>query len=266
MIVSKLQGGLANQIFQWAYGKSLSVTHNTELYLDTSFYNNQSGCTPREFSLSKFPNLNFKLFNLDKYLENPCKLNLINDESNFRNIDFKSDIHYYLNGYWCSERYFEDNKHIIIDSLSYDDDFINKVKNSIYKEVFNKKVVSIHIRRTDYITSNGYHPVIPISYYEKALATIKDYDLVYVFSDDIEWCKNNLLFDNILFVEGLDDIEDMWLMSLCKNNIIANSTFSWWGAWLNKNPDKKVISPNNWFGEHVNINQNNIIPENWIKI
>ena len=65
MIVSKLQGGLANQIFQWACGKSLSVTHNTELYLDTSFYNNQSGCTPREFSLNKFPNLDFKLFNLD---------------------------------------------------------------------------------------------------------------------------------------------------------------------------------------------------------
>jgi hypothetical protein len=70
----------------------------------------------------------------------------------------------------------------------------------------------------------------------------------------------------MIFIEGYDDVEDMWLMSLCKNNIIANSTFSWWGAWLNKNTDKKVISPNNWFGENVNINQNNIIPENWIKI
>lgn len=265
MIISKLQGGLANQIFQWAYGKSLSTKNNTDLYLDTSFYNNQQGCTPRKFSLNKFPNLDLKLFDVNKISEN-INIYLINDDSTFIDINYNNDNHYYLNGYWCSEIYFEENKKIIAESLSYDDNFINKIKDSVYKYVLDKNVVSIHIRRTDYVTSNGYHPVLPISYYEEALKIIKDYDLLYVFSDDIEWCKNNLRFDNIHFVEGLDDIEDLWLMSLCKNNIIANSTFSWWGAWLNKNPDKKVISPNNWFGNHVNINQSNIVPKNWIRI
>ena len=133
-----------------------------------------------------------------------------------------------------------------------------------YEFINNVRTTSIHVRRGDYV-NHWLHHIDLRNYYNFCFKQFENVHY-YICSDDIEWCKNNLLFDNILFVEGLDDIEDMWLMSLCKNNIIANSTFSWWGAWLNKNPDKKVISPNNWFGNHVNINQNNIIPENWIKI
>ena len=68
------------------------------------------------------------------------------------------------------------------------------------------------------------------------------------------------------FVEGHSEVEDLWLMSLCKHNIIANSSFSWWGAWLNNNPNKKVIAPKKWFGDHVNLNTSDLLPESWIKI
>jgi hypothetical protein len=70
----------------------------------------------------------------------------------------------------------------------------------------------------------------------------------------------------MVFVDGNDDVEDMWLMSICNNNVIANSSFSWWGAWLNSNPNKKVIAPNNWFGSQTNLNTSDIIPDNWIKL
>ena len=126
--------------------------------------------------------------------------------------------------------------------------------------------ISIHIRRTDYVTSNGYHPVQSIEYYKQAIEIIGDYDNIFVFSDDINWCKENLKFDNMIFVDGNDDVEDMWLMSICNHNVIANSSFSWWGAWLNNNPDKKVIAPNNWFGSQTNLNTNDLIPNTWIKI
>jgi hypothetical protein len=92
------------------------------------------------------------------------------------------------------------------------------------------------------------------------------YDNILVFSDDISWCKDNLKFDKMNFIEGLDNVEDMWLMSLCDNNIIANSSFSWWGAWLNSNFNKKVIAPLHWFGDSANLNTSDIIPTNWIRI
>jgi hypothetical protein len=269
MIISKLQGGLGNQMFQWAYGMSLSVKHNLPFYLDISFYENQFGCTPRNFSLEKFPNLDFKLFkgwdSLHKNFSTP-QAKIIKDDSIFREIEIQENFLYYLEGYWGSEKYFSENSDIIHRCLSYDNNFIEKIKNSIYKKVFINNVTSLHIRRTDYVTSNGYHPVQPITYYMEALSFIKEYDFLYVFSDDIEWCKKNLQFENILFVEGLDDLEDMWLMSLCKNNIIANSTFSWWGAWLNRNSNKIVISPSRWLGPSAGIIENDIIPPGWIKI
>ena len=124
----------------------------------------------------------------------------------------------------------------------------------------------MHIRRTDYTTSNGYHPVQTVEYYKKALEIIGEYDKLFIFSDDIEWCRNNLKFDNMIFIEGNTDIEDLYLISLCKHNIIANSSFSWWGAWLNKNPNKKVIAPSKWFGDMANLNESDIVPEGWIRI
>ena len=93
-----------------------------------------------------------------------------------------------------------------------------------------------------------------------------DTDYFLVFSDDIEWCKNNITGDNIVYIDSEIDYIDLYLMARCDNNIIANSSFSWWGAWLNKNENKKVVAPTLWFGQVVGEDTNDIIPENWIKI
>ncbi len=267
MIISKIQGGLANQIFQWAYGKYLSVKYLTPLYLDISFYQTQFGVTRREFSLNKFPNISFNLLPHDKNISNwsneltKTKLTKLNDNFDYFELKYQGDSHYYLDGYWQSEKYFIEIEDIIRQNLKPSELILKKLKSKYSIQ----NSVSIHVRRTDFLTSNGFHPVQPIEYYESALKLI-DYDNILILSDDIEWCKNNLKFNNMVFVEGNDDIEDLWLMSLCNHNIISNSSFSWWGAWLNTYKDKKIISPRKWFGDSVRIDANKIIPEDWVKI
>lgn len=256
MIVTKLQGGLGNQMFQWAYGKALSIIHNTSLYLDTSFYINQTVNTPRNYELNKFHNIKYQ----EPKIENKPIIQ-INDNFNYTELLYNENNNYFLNGFWQSEKYFLNVSELIKEQLQPTTETREKLKKQI-----TGKSVSLHIRRTDYVTSNGFHPVQTFDYYDKALEIIGDYDQLLVFSDDINWCKKNLKYENILFVENQDNVEDMWLMSLCDHNIIANSSFSWWGAWLNQNEDKIVIAPNNWFGPQSNLNESDIIPSNWIKI
>lgn len=253
MIVSKLQGGLGNQLFQWAYGFNLSRIFKKEFHIDLNFYNNQSGVTPRKFELDKFPNLKWS-----KFEYNNQNFTRITDSFNFFKLPISNESNYYLDGYWQSEKYFEESSKEISDSLKPTNETTKKLN-----EFISQDCVSIHIRRTDYVTSNGFHPVQDIEYYKKGLSIIGKYDKILVFSDDINWCKNNLKLNNTIFINNLSDIENLWLMSMCKNNIIANSSFSWWGAWLNKNPNKIVISPSKWFGPQANLNTSDIIPKNW---
>jgi hypothetical protein len=268
MIITKLQGGIGNQLFQWAYGKYLSVKYQTPLYLDLDYYINVNKIdTKREFSFDKFSNLEYNILpnkNISSWsTENKYRIQTLNDNFIFSELNYDYDSHYFLNGYWQSEKYFSSISHLIKDNLKPNSSVIDKLSQ---RYPIDKNCVSLHIRRTDYVTSNGYHPVQSIEYYQKALEIVGSYDHLLVFSDDIKWCKENLNFENMIFVEGNDDVEDLWLMSMCKNNIIANSSFSWWGAWLNSNVNKKVVAPENWFGDQTNLDYSDIIPQSWIKI
>ncbi len=258
MIITKLQGGLGNQMFQWAFGKHLSHQYNVPLFLETSFYKqNIPGVTKRSFSLNKFPNLKYEL--VENAKDNGRQFIKFSEPSSFSELSYNPSYNYYLDGYFQNEDYFNISSDIIREELKPNNDFLKKIESI----PLNKNTISIHIRRTDYITSNGYHPVQSLDYYKSSIEMIGDYDHIFVFSDDINWCKENLKFDNMIFIEGNDEVEDIWLMSLCKNNIIANSSFSWWSAWLNKNENKKVIYPKNWFGPQVNSLVS--VPKNWIK-
>ncbi len=264
MIISKLQGGLANQLFQWAYGKHLSIKYQTPLFFDISFYQNQGNDTNREFALNKFPDLTYNILPLNwRKSLNTGQIATIRDNFNYYALDIVSEKKYYLDGFWQSEKYFKESENEIRKELQPDADFKIRLINILPT---NSNIVSMHIRRTDYFKSKGFHPIQSIEYYTKALDIIGEYDFIFVFSDDISWCEENLKFKNMIFIKGQSDIEDMLLMSMCTHNIIANSTFSWWGAWLNSNPDKIVVAPSQWFGNKVKLNTIDIIPDNWVRI
>ena len=258
MIVVKIQGGLGNQMFQYAHGRFLSEKFNLDLKLDTSFYDNyDSKSTLREFQLNSFENIKSNISIIDDIdFSNFYK---IGEHFSYIKIPYIENCKYYLDGYWQSEKFFIELSELIRKDFEPSKSILNKILENPLSDT----TISLHVRRGDYLTSNGFHPVQSINYYQKAIETIGEYDNIFVFSDDIKWCKENLKFKNMIFIEGLSDLEDLHLMSMCKHNIIANSSFSWWGAWLNKNPNKIVVSPTIWFN---GLNSSDIIPENWIRI
>ena len=292
MIIVKLMGGLGNQMFQYAIGRVLSKLNKTELYLALSLYNHQHNTdTPRSYELDIFPNIDSKippnkilgkfthLRKLKLLLNHYLNLNLQTYPQNWiRENDHKFHPgilklrgNYLLDGYWQTEKYFKKYRKQIFKDFSFPKK-ISKKNKLIIEQIRKKNSVSIHVRRGDYVTSkktNRYHGVCTIAYYKKAVSLINKLvkkPWFVVFSDDPNWCKKHLpVPKNSLFVSHntkTNSFEDMRLMSLCKHNIIANSSFSWWGAWLNANKNKIIIAPQKWL-KGANVNQSNIVPGNW---
>lgn len=190
------------------------------------------------------------------------KLDYIESDFHFKEIpDLEEDFN--LVGYFQSEKYFEHCKDKIREAFYIDCELL---KN--YITTIGKKVSSIHIRRGDYVNLKDYHPLCSMEYYTEAIKIMKSkgHDKFLIFSDDIEWCKLKFIGDEFEFSEGRSEITDMYLMSSCHSHIIANSSFSWWGAWLNENEDKKVIAPKQWFGDLVKHNTKDLIPKGWYRV
>ncbi len=293
MIIVRLKGGLGNQMFQYACGRALSEKNKRTLLLDlTSLLHRPSNpsSTVRNYELDVFniqerftflSRLNKKISNSNLFYKINSKLDILKDqleivkkindkEMGFDEQFFKIKGKIYLDGYWQSEKYFKDiediiRKEFILKSMGEE---ANKIKKVIEKE---KNSVSIHIRRGDYVNNPktlAIHGVCSIDYYKRAIKYINKKTKgvkFFVFSDDIPWVKENLELKNVFFVSNsnIKAEEDLFLMSLCKNNIIANSSFSWWGAWLNKNREKIVVAPQNWFN---NKKEKDIVPLSWIRI
>ncbi len=264
MKIIKIKGGLGNQLFQYAYGRKLQIKDNKKIVFDTSFFEKKIKDTSRPFLLDKF-NINLDTFKNIKRNKIQLFLNKLKDTLFLRII---KDYNFYQN-----EKYFIEIKDVILK------EFILKNELSIgAKEVENtikqtQNSTSIHIRRGDYITNNKYnkhHGVCDLNYYKKAIDYIKQNTqshLFFIFSDDIDWVKNNLNIDNVIYVSNIKikDYEELYLMSLCKNNIIANSTFSWWAAYLNKNQNKIVILPKQWT-TNKSSKQLDISVKNWVEL
>jgi hypothetical protein len=241
--------GLGNMLFQIATISSLAKDNN---------------------AIATFPDIgrpeygSYSTSLLDKIYIKPPNINLIsNAESSFDYHDLKYIPNSIYKGYFQSEKYFKHNRDYIL-NLFKNQNIIKQIQK-LYPNISNNSI-SLHVRRGDYINLSEFHPLQTIDYYNQAIEFIGSYKNIFVFSDDIEWCKQNLTYDNMIFVEKQTDVFDLIAMSLCSNNIIANSTFSWWGAWLNENPNKVVIAPKNWFGIKRNLDDSNIVPESWIKI
>lgn len=189
-------------------------------------------------------------------------------ESGFHYGELKDlpDDNVALSGYFQSEKYFKGYENEIRNLfMSYDVNLNDEIKNILETQ----NTCSIHVRRGDYLKLPNHHPTQNMNYYMKAIKQMPKDSIFLIFSDDIAWCKENFpdLPEKFIFVEGNKDYEDLYIMSHCKNNIICNSTFSWWGAWLNNNPDKKVIAPSKWFGSALEgHNTDDLYCEGWIKI
>lgn len=291
MIIVKLIGGLGNQLFQYALGRHLAHIHETELKLDVAGFETYK---LHSYSLDKFNIVeNFatkeEIKKFIKYRKKNGRIwflynRLIADESMYvqeRQFNFdprvlRSKNSAYIDGFWQTEKYFKAIEEIIRK------EFTLKTKISDYSAqiagyINNANSVSIHIRRGDYATdekTNKYHGLCSLEYYHEAIKEIAkkiDKPHFFIFSDDPEWAKKNLILDfPATYVDGNKsdkNYEDLYLMSLCKHQIIANSSFSWWGAWLNQNKNKIVFAPKKWFNyTKSSVNTNDIIPDSWIKI
>ena len=178
----------------------------------------------------------------------------------------------YIDGYFQSYKYFDKYSDKI--RQMFHPSTLEEINLKIDFPIFDQSVGAIHIRRTDYLEYAHIHPILTReNYYDTAIEELSSkVDHWLICSDDIEWAKQNFShLTNVTFSEGRTDYEDMWLMSLCNHFIIANSTFSWWSAWLSKNKDKNILCPQEWFGsswyhDHPGQHVNDLIPTNWRRI
>lgn len=293
MIVSKLISGLGNQLFQYAIGRQISIEKNTSLKLDITFFESQdlrsyklnnyninadiASNEELKYFLYKYNNhlLSSKVFRKAEKLLPRTKRKLFKEEIpwQFEPELFKVSSNIYIDGYWQHYKYFENIHPAIFKELTIKNPytgFIESIINDINK---NESSVSIHIRRGDYITdkqANNLMGVLPLSYYHSAINLIMQRianPSFFIFSDDLEWARHNLNISSpCYYIDGGKDYFDLDLMSKCKHNIIANSSFSWWGAFLNKNINKIVIAPKQWvLPEDINKKIELIFPS-WIKL
>lgn len=290
MIISRITSGLGNQLFQYATARQLALKNHTGLYLDLSYYRYQYETdTPRNFKLDQFSipyrELQDSVF---QYLSKATKL--LPNRSLPPLCLFLKEKHFHfdesvvraragcliLEGFWQSERYFRESADTIRRELT-----LTKTPSAEFKRYealirTTQTPVSIHVRRGDYVNHPEFSQTfgfVGIDYYTEALrrlsATLNE-PVLYVFSDDKEWVRQHLpLPETAVYVENTgpdSDVADLVLMSRCSHHIIANSSFSWWGAWLNPKPDKLVITPKQWYKNQPTWNTKDLLPEAWLAI
>ena len=274
MTIVKLKGGLGNQMFQYAAGLAVAIHNEDSLLLDISNYKNQSiKDTPRSYELSAFT-ISYSQTTLIK--ENPVialikKIKNKISPPNPYTFDASVFASYILDGVFQNELYFADIREQILKefTLRVESDKVQETKKYI-KSITS---VSIHIRRGDYVSNvhaNAYHGILPVTYYKNAyqeiVKQIGSNFTLFVFTDDVEWANKNIKFHPQTFMmstHSFGNAEELTLMSYCNHNIISNSSFSWWAAWLNQNPNKIVIAPQQWTAKNI---ENDIIPKTWKKI
>lgn len=290
MIITKMQGGLGNQMFQYAMAKAIAKKNKDKFKIDLSFYTNQK---LRQYELH--------YFSIDENIADQSECSILKGENGFirklmirlgvklnvpasyiceskdDETKFQSSIYnltgsLYLEGYWQNEKYFKNIRNEILQDFEAKDKLSDNAIQHL-EAIRATHSVSLHIRRGDYLSNskaNKVHGICDLDYYKKAMTHISrcvKNPVVYIFSDDIEWCKKSLDFiENKVFVDNTKTVvDDLELMRNCNHNIIANSTFSWWGAWLNNNSNKIIIVPKKWFRSE-NMQHLTLAPKEWIAI
>jgi len=294
MIVIRLLGGLGNQMFQYAFGLAKSIEYNQGLFVDDTLLTTNSLpaslITPRKLELNIFPGVKIRRLPtipdiivkkpshfLSKLTSRAKRLKFIRqDENEFVQVDnLRPGRINIVEGYFQSQEYFRKHSDRIWSRFSFPD--LDDRNALVKSKMLNSNSVSLHIRRGDYAAnpeSLRYHGILPPEYYNKSIDFLKQSqsDISYfIFTDDIKWVKENFMIkeENLMFVEGNTGSEswkDMALMTFAAHHIIANSSFSWWGAWL-KERQGFTLAPRAWFNSEVaKFDIHTIIPDNWIVI
>ncbi len=288
MIVVRLCGGLGNQLFQYATGRRLADMHKTELVFDLDWYERTpSSNTRRKYELGHYP---IQARTTDRTEAWWCRLhstrflgrvaflprrwkNVMEQSFDFDSTVLQLPDNVYLNGYWQSHRYFEDVASVVRAEATPLPP-AGPLDVAVKEEISATEAVSVHVRRGDYVTQRAaaaVHGTCSLDYYRAALtelASVVRNPHFFIFSDDGEWVRRNLLPPGpYTFVDhnGAEAaFQDLHLMSLCKHHVIANSSFSWWGAWLNPREGKVVVCPKDWFADKRQTRT--LTPSTWIRL
>jgi hypothetical protein len=289
MIIVNLKGGLGNQMFQYAIGFALAKKKKTNLFFDVRFINEYKispplGYVPRDIDLDIFgikleiPSKKdlLKVFQFNKKYKIRTLISIFLDKINFlvfrerkrtfdeRFLNLKGKI-WYLDGYWQSEKYFNNLRKELLNIFNFNSLKKLEKNKKFLKNILSKKSVCVNVRRADFINIPE-HDVLNIEYYKKAIDNFGVDKTYIIFSDDIEGVNDMFNFlPNKIFYTSNKDWLDLYTMSLCEHNIICNSTFSWWAAYLNENPNKVVITPKKWFGSaYTHYDTSTLIPNEWV--
>jgi hypothetical protein len=299
LVVIKIMGGLGNQLFQYAMGRQLALRRGVPARLDAAFFSNRSPVahTLRPYELGIFSNLAIQPLNdaesqqLARTEQLPYRL-----YNKFRRMLGLTPAFLYLGegeyfqpnslvlgggppayllqveGHWQNEAYFIDIIATLRQELAFPP-FIDSANQAVAEQLRanTRPTVSVHVRRGDYMQNPAFG-MCSVEYYERALAYMRQHltePLFFVFSDDLAWARENLpLPVDTTYIDwnrGENSYRDMHLMSLCQNHVIANSSFSWWGAWLNPRSDKLVVSPQVWM-DNPRVMTERVVPTAWIKV
>jgi len=239
LISGALMGGLGNQLFIAAHALAQGLKHDRNVVFIPSSYTPGQGRNASNYIHSVLRNLTF-VDDVSKFTivsEGPFEYTEVNPVENDT----------LFHGYFQSTKnwfgYENEIRNYFTPPAELKVQLIEK-----YPQLVQKNTLSLHVRRSEYLAYPRIHPTITLEYIQEALKEIGEYSTVFVFSDDHNWVKENLNLPNAVYINEDQDYNEMWLMSLCENHIISNSTFSWWGSFLNANPNKKVVAPSVWFG------------------
>lgn len=274
MIIVRLQGGLGNQMFQYALGRKLSLMKNVGMLLDLSWFDVQ---TKRKYQLNSF-NIQSEIATKDdiekilqtrkqriikkiekktghKFLRRISSVWLEKNSNKFEKKIFSCPKNCLIDGYWQSEKYFYDIKDILVKDFTLRNGLSKNAQKITAQILSDRNSVSVHVRRRDYADESLGHSLTPMEYYQRAINLLLEKRVepsLFVFSDDIEWTRKNFDYPVTTFIDStqyMGDAEELIMMSHCYHHINANSSFSWWGAWLKEKADSIITVPARWFTE-----------------
>jgi hypothetical protein len=270
-------GRLGNQMFQFAstVGISKDLGFEARFPIENCFHEMPAGPFDPRLGSNEMVNCDLlECFEIDQYYFIPRRH--LSYTNTYREIDFKYNqetrsLHDFLNleGYFQTEKYFLKHKDHILSQFRFKKSILEHAKSFVDS---NKKdgirLASIHVRRGDYVMYPDHHPVCSADYYKESIADLETKHpgiLFIVFSDDVDWCRLNFAESKFVICDLKNPYIEMCAMSLCDDHIIANSSFSWWGAWLNPKDDKTVIAPSRWFGSMLAKDTSDVYCNKWIK-